>query len=126
MLIKLGAVVILTPVFFLPGLLVALIGGICGQIYMKAQLPVKREMSNAKAPVLGQYVFLANMFNVPGMTFSLALVLLSLGSVSLFPPVSIFYSTLYSLSSCLRSTGGVHERIHDPDQRVHTRCQNLL
>ncbi len=25
-----------------------------GQIYMKAQLPVKREMSNAKAPVLGQ------------------------------------------------------------------------
>ncbi|KAJ2927022.1 hypothetical protein H1R20_g10047, partial [Candolleomyces eurysporus] len=53
MLTRFGAVVVLTPVFFLPGLLVALVGGICGQIYMKAQLPVKREMSNAKAPVLG-------------------------------------------------------------------------
>lgn len=58
MLVKFGAVVILTPVFFVPGVLVALVGGICGQIYMKAQLPVKREMSVAKAPVLGQYVFI--------------------------------------------------------------------
>ena len=54
MLVKFGAVVILTPIFLIPGVLVAVLGGICGQIYIKAQLSVKREMSNAKAPVLGQ------------------------------------------------------------------------
>lgn len=56
MLVKFGAVVLLTPAFLLPGILVAVLGGWCGQIYIAAQLSVKREMSNAKAPVLGQYV----------------------------------------------------------------------
>ena len=49
---KLGAVVLYAPTFLFVGILVASIGGYLGQIYMKAQLPVKREMSNAKAPVL--------------------------------------------------------------------------
>ncbi|KAH7930578.1 P-loop containing nucleoside triphosphate hydrolase protein [Leucogyrophana mollusca] len=53
MMIKLGAVVLLSPSFLLPGILVAVVGGWCGQIYMKAELSVKRELSNAKAPVLG-------------------------------------------------------------------------
>lgn len=35
------------------GILLAVLGGFLGQIYMKAQLSVKREMSNAKAPVIG-------------------------------------------------------------------------
>ncbi|THH12876.1 hypothetical protein EW146_g7283 [Bondarzewia mesenterica] len=55
MLIKLAAVVVLTPAFLVPGIFVSLLGGWCGQIYMKAQLSVKREMSNAKAPVLGHF-----------------------------------------------------------------------
>ncbi|EIM92492.1 uncharacterized protein STEHIDRAFT_127305 [Stereum hirsutum FP-91666 SS1] len=55
MVIKLAAVVILTPAFIMPGILVFVIGGWCGQIYIKAQLSVKREMSNAKAPVLGHF-----------------------------------------------------------------------
>ncbi|KAG5648264.1 hypothetical protein DXG03_006223 [Asterophora parasitica] len=55
MLVKFGAVVILTPAFLLPGILVAIIGGWCGQIYISAQLSVKREMSNAQAPVLGHF-----------------------------------------------------------------------
>ncbi|RXW23865.1 hypothetical protein EST38_g2012 [Candolleomyces aberdarensis] len=55
MLVKFGAVVILTPIFLVPGVLVAVLGGICGQWYIKAQLSVKREMSNAKAPVLGHF-----------------------------------------------------------------------
>ena len=54
MLVKFTAVVILTPVFLLPGVLVAVVGGYCGQLYIQAQLSVKREMSNAKQPVLGQ------------------------------------------------------------------------
>jgi hypothetical protein len=54
MLVKLGAVVFFSPAFFFPGVLVATVGGWCGQVYMAAQLSVKRNMSNAKAPVLGQ------------------------------------------------------------------------
>jgi ABC-type multidrug transport system fused ATPase/permease subunit len=65
-----GAVIFLTPSFTLPGVLAAIIGGAVGQLFIKvlirfflclchqrflqAQLSVKRESSNAKAPVLGQ------------------------------------------------------------------------
>ncbi|KAK7461891.1 hypothetical protein VKT23_008323 [Stygiomarasmius scandens] len=55
MTVKFFAVVVITPVFFFPGVLVFVLGGICGQIYIKAQLSVKREMSNAKSPVLGHF-----------------------------------------------------------------------
>lgn len=55
LLIKLAAVVVLTPVFVIPGILVSMLGGWCGHIYMRAQLSVKRERSNAKAPVMGHF-----------------------------------------------------------------------
>ncbi|KAJ3718421.1 hypothetical protein C8R42DRAFT_723772 [Lentinula raphanica] len=55
MIMKYTAVVVITPIFFLPGIVVALLGGLCGQVYIKAQLSVKREMSNARAPVLGHF-----------------------------------------------------------------------
>lgn len=54
MVMKLAAVVFMTPIFLIPGIIVGAIGGWVGQIYMAAQLSVKREMSNAKAPVVGQ------------------------------------------------------------------------
>ncbi|KAF7368865.1 ATP-binding cassette transporter [Mycena venus] len=53
LLIRLFAIVIFAPLFFLPGALVGIIGAWCGRIYMASQLSVKREMSNASAPVLG-------------------------------------------------------------------------
>lgn len=55
MLIKFIAVVYLTPVFIVPGTVIAVLGGWLGQMYMKAQIAIKREMSNAKAPVLGHF-----------------------------------------------------------------------
>jgi hypothetical protein len=55
MFVKLGAVVFMTPVFLAPGLFIGMLGGCIGRIYMKAQLSVKREMSNARAPVLGHF-----------------------------------------------------------------------
>ncbi|KAJ3564415.1 hypothetical protein NP233_g8309 [Leucocoprinus birnbaumii] len=55
MTVKLGAVVLMNPVFLIPGMVVGAIGGWIGQIYMAAQLSVKREMSNAKAPVVGHF-----------------------------------------------------------------------
>lgn len=44
LIIKLGAVIIYTPIFMIPGVVIFVIGGWCGQIYIKAQLSVKREM----------------------------------------------------------------------------------
>lgn len=53
MFFNLGAVVVITPVFLFPGVILGVIGAWIGRVYMKAQLSVKREMSNAKSPVLG-------------------------------------------------------------------------
>ncbi|KAI0948128.1 hypothetical protein AcW1_009723 [Taiwanofungus camphoratus] len=55
MIMKLGAIVVLSPMFLVPGVVVAVFGVYCGELYMKAQLSVKRETSNARAPVLGHF-----------------------------------------------------------------------
>jgi hypothetical protein len=55
MLIKFVAVMYVTPVFIIPGIAIAVLGAWLGQVYMKAQIAIKREMSNAKAPVLGHF-----------------------------------------------------------------------
>lgn len=55
MLIKFTAVVVYTPVFLVPAMLTALLGGWFGHVYVRAQMSVKRELSNAKAPVLGVF-----------------------------------------------------------------------
>ncbi|OCH88609.1 P-loop containing nucleoside triphosphate hydrolase protein [Obba rivulosa] len=55
MLFEFGAVIIFSPAFLLPGGAVTVLGVWCGQLYMKAQLSAKREMSNARAPVLGHF-----------------------------------------------------------------------
>ncbi|KAJ6450220.1 ABC transporter type 1, transmembrane domain-containing protein [Mycena vulgaris] len=57
MIVKFGAVVIYTPIFFFPGIFVGAVGAWIGQTYIAGQLPVKRPMSNSRAPVLAQYVF---------------------------------------------------------------------
>ncbi|KIK62964.1 hypothetical protein GYMLUDRAFT_259735 [Collybiopsis luxurians FD-317 M1] len=44
-----------SPPFILPGILLTLAGALCGSIYIKAQLPIKRVQSNAKAPVLAHF-----------------------------------------------------------------------
>lgn len=55
MLICLGATILFTPVFLLPGVIIASIGGWIGNVFIHAQLSVKREMSKVKAPVLGAF-----------------------------------------------------------------------
>ncbi|EKM51019.1 uncharacterized protein PHACADRAFT_177708 [Phanerochaete carnosa HHB-10118-sp] len=52
---KLIAVVIYTPIFLLPSIVVVGLGIWLGSVYIKAQLSVKREMSNCKAPVLAMF-----------------------------------------------------------------------
>ncbi|KAJ7283175.1 P-loop containing nucleoside triphosphate hydrolase protein [Mycena rebaudengoi] len=55
MFVRFIAVIIYTPVFFFPGLLIGAVGGWVGQIYLAAQLPAKRFMSNTRAPVLAHF-----------------------------------------------------------------------
>ena len=52
---KFAAVVLLSPAFIVPGTVLVIAGVSLGRVYMKAQLPVKRESSNARAPVLGHF-----------------------------------------------------------------------
>lgn len=55
MVVKLTSILIYTPVFLIPGTLLFAVGAYTGNVYMAAQLSVKREMSNKKAPVLGHF-----------------------------------------------------------------------
>ncbi|PPR05039.1 hypothetical protein CVT24_010185 [Panaeolus cyanescens] len=55
MLCKLAAPVIFAPIVVVPGLAIAVIGVVLGNIYLKAQMSVKREMSNARSPVLAHF-----------------------------------------------------------------------
>ena len=55
MLLKLCAVMLYSPIFAIPGIMIAAVGSWIGQVYLKAQLAVKREQSNARAPVLGHF-----------------------------------------------------------------------
>ncbi|KAJ7496820.1 P-loop containing nucleoside triphosphate hydrolase protein [Mycena latifolia] len=51
--IRFSTVILFSPAFLLPGAAITFLGGVVGNLFMKAQLPIKREMSNARAPILG-------------------------------------------------------------------------
>ncbi|KAE9400429.1 P-loop containing nucleoside triphosphate hydrolase protein [Gymnopus androsaceus JB14] len=53
LLLEIGTVVLFTPMFLLPSVILTALGAWVGTTYLKAQSSVKREMSNAKAPVVG-------------------------------------------------------------------------
>ncbi|KAF8966908.1 multidrug resistance-associated ABC transporter [Flammula alnicola] len=55
MMVKLSGPVIFTPIFLAPGILITVLGVYIGNIYLKAQMSVKREMSNARSPVLAHF-----------------------------------------------------------------------
>lgn len=63
----LAAIIVYTPMFLLPALVLAALGIVLGNIYIKAQLSIKREMSNAKAPVLD--VFSSTMSGLSACIF---------------------------------------------------------
>ncbi|KIP03522.1 hypothetical protein PHLGIDRAFT_534840 [Phlebiopsis gigantea 11061_1 CR5-6] len=51
--LKFCAVILLSPAFSLPAIFLIVASACVSKLYMNAQLAVKREMSNAKAPVMG-------------------------------------------------------------------------
>lgn len=91
---QLGAIALVTPAVILPGTAIFLIGAWIGSIYMKAQLPVKREMSNRKAPVLGH--------------FGAAIAGLSKCCVTQSKTSNTYFDSFHS---CLRCTGRIPPRV---------------
>lgn len=55
LMLRFSAVVLFSPMFTIPGAVVLVSGIWLGQIYMKAQLSVKREMSNARSPIFSHF-----------------------------------------------------------------------
>ncbi|KAG6888553.1 hypothetical protein C0995_007425 [Termitomyces sp. Mi166 len=53
--VRFFAILIYTPTIGLFAIIIFVVGGVVGNIYMKAQLAVKREMSKAKAPVMAHF-----------------------------------------------------------------------
>ncbi|KAH9480784.1 ATP-binding cassette transporter abc4 [Psilocybe cubensis] len=55
MITNFGVIIIFTPVFLSPGIAVAALALYLGNMYLRAQLSVKREKSNARSPVLAHF-----------------------------------------------------------------------
>ncbi|KAI0644413.1 multidrug resistance-associated ABC transporter [Trametes meyenii] len=55
MLLRVVAASIIVPMFVVPSVVVSMLGASLGWVYLKAQICVKREMSNTRAPVLGHF-----------------------------------------------------------------------
>ncbi|KAI0666643.1 multidrug resistance-associated ABC transporter [Trametes maxima] len=55
MLLRIAATSIMVPIFIVPSAVVGVVGASLGWVYLKAQICVKREMSNTRAPVLGHF-----------------------------------------------------------------------
>ncbi|KAL1674317.1 P-loop containing nucleoside triphosphate hydrolase protein [Schizophyllum commune] len=55
LIVKLIAIVVTTPLFLIFGVAVGITGMFLGSAYMRAQMPVMRETSKAKAPVLAHF-----------------------------------------------------------------------
>ena len=110
MLCKFAAVVLMSPVFLIPGALVAIVGGWLGQIYMKAQLSVKREMSNARAPVLGHF----------------GAAIAGLSAYHQYSKVINTCSPSHSVDQSIRRAGRLHKGGICSQRSLDHRCAHLL
>ncbi|KAF9054811.1 multidrug resistance-associated ABC transporter [Panaeolus papilionaceus] len=52
---RFASILVFTPAFFIPGFIVAYSGYYLGNMYLKAQMSTKREMSNALSPMLSHF-----------------------------------------------------------------------
>jgi hypothetical protein len=52
LLTTLAVIIIFTPIYVIPGMIIGGIGMWIGQRFLRVQLPAKREQAKAKAPVL--------------------------------------------------------------------------
>jgi ABC-type multidrug transport system fused ATPase/permease subunit len=55
MLVSLGSILLFAPAFLVPGIVITILGGCLGQVYLAAQLPMRRLISINQAPILGVF-----------------------------------------------------------------------
>ncbi|KAI0768822.1 multidrug resistance-associated ABC transporter [Trametes elegans] len=55
MVFRVAATALVAPFFIVPAFVIGVLGFWLGRVYMRAQICVKREMSNTRAPVLGHF-----------------------------------------------------------------------
>lgn len=108
MTIRFCSVIVFSPLFVIPGSTITILGGLCGHVYMRAQLCAKREMSNAKAPVLGH--------------FGAAIAGLSAHFYSLLGQDLI----LIRFHSCIWSSRSPQKGVLQSDQQVHPSGGTIL
>ncbi|KAJ3551685.1 hypothetical protein NM688_g4563 [Phlebia brevispora] len=94
MLLKFVGVIVISPQFMLPGIMVAALGGWCGRIYLKSQLSVKREMSNFRAPILAHIgATIAGLISVRAYGAQDAFILESMRRIDMYSrPARTFYN----------------------------------
>ncbi|KAG8864758.1 hypothetical protein FRB96_003344 [Tulasnella sp. 330] len=55
MFLKFASVAFYNPIFIIPGVVAGVLSGLIGSVYLSAQLPIKRAMSNTKSPILSYF-----------------------------------------------------------------------
>ena len=55
MFLKFFIVIVVVPFFAIPGVTIGFVGAVLGELYIRGQLSVKREMSNAKSPLFSHF-----------------------------------------------------------------------
>lgn len=72
--VRLICVTLVAPATLIPAALFALSFALCGRMYLKAQLSVKREMSNSQAPIVSHFgaamTGLGNVFSLYSLCYS--------------------------------------------------------
>ncbi|KAF9001810.1 hypothetical protein BDZ89DRAFT_1146638 [Hymenopellis radicata] len=109
LIVKFCAIVIVTPAFLVPSAAVAIAGGLCGQVYIKGQLSVKRQMANAKAPVLAHFgAAIAGLTSVRAYGVQEAFINESLRRIDRYTRATrVFYDFNRWISIRINSLGGI-------------------
>ena len=129
LLTKLVVIVIFTPIFLFPSMFIAIFGFFLGNLYLRAQLSVKREtrcaisvltivllhwqtilFSNARSPLLAH--------------FSAAIA--GIGKVHLANSILNIILLWISFNSCVRSSGSFQKRVSVTSESLHPSRPNVV
>ncbi|KAJ7072752.1 P-loop containing nucleoside triphosphate hydrolase protein [Mycena amicta] len=99
--IKFGTIMLFSPAFLIPGLMITVLGGFVGQLFMKAQLPIKRKMSLARAPILGHFLaVITGLASIRAFDLQDSFLRESLERIDIYSGTAITYHNLNRWIAC--------------------------
>ncbi|KAJ7578665.1 P-loop containing nucleoside triphosphate hydrolase protein [Mycena floridula] len=109
MIIEICAIVAVTPQFIYVAIPVSILGYLWGQVYMAAGLAIKREMSNARSPILAHFgAAFAGLVSIRAYGAQEALILESFNRLNRYVRVATPYHNLVCwVSMRLNTLGGI-------------------